>query len=80
MIRPQTCPICHQELSIDAGSTLETFPFCSTRCRQVDLLRWCEGKYAIVDPLLPQTLEEHLLDQLEGDELPDDLGGSFAED
>ncbi len=49
MIRSQTCPICKKRLTIDASSPL--FPFCSDRCRQVDLYRWAEGKYAIVEPL-----------------------------
>jgi uncharacterized protein len=34
------------------------FPFCSERCRQVDLLRWSQGKYAIVEPLTPEKLAE----------------------
>jgi endogenous inhibitor of DNA gyrase (YacG/DUF329 family) len=28
-------------------------PFCSQRCRQVDLVRWSEGRYAIVEPHVP---------------------------
>ena len=32
------------------------FPFCSERCRQVDLLRWSKGQYAIVEPLTPERL------------------------
>jgi endogenous inhibitor of DNA gyrase (YacG/DUF329 family) len=35
-------------------------PFCSERCRQVDLLRWCDGKYGIVEPLGPEHLAEEL--------------------
>ncbi len=27
------------------------FPFCSKRCKQVDLYRWMNGNYTIVDPL-----------------------------
>jgi uncharacterized protein len=34
------------------------FPFCSERCRQVDLLRWSKGRYAIVEPLAPDQLAE----------------------
>jgi endogenous inhibitor of DNA gyrase (YacG/DUF329 family) len=35
-------------------------PFCSSRCRQVDLVRWLDGRYAIVDelPLDPEFLVE----------------------
>ena len=57
MIRPQTCPICEKELPGGSGTALKTFPFCSDRCRQIDIYRWCEGKYAIVEPLGPRALE-----------------------
>lgn len=35
------CPICGEP------STRATRPFCSSRCRQVDLHRWLTGAYAI---------------------------------
>lgn len=57
MIRPQTCPVCGKELAIDASSSSSLFPFCSQRCRQVDLLRWNEGLYAIVEPLDARHLD-----------------------
>lgn len=66
MIRPQVCPICNAELAPESGAESPHFPFCSERCQQVDLLRWSEGRYAIVDPLTPeQALEE--AERLEGD-------------
>ena len=68
MIRPQTCPICNKPLPLDASKSSNNFPFCSERCRHVDFFRWCDGKYAIVEPLDPERLE---LD----DELRDDPGG-----
>ena len=57
MIRPQTCPICGNELAASAAMESDWFPFCSKRCRQVDLYRWSEGKYAILEPLTPDHLE-----------------------
>lgn len=57
MIRPQTCPVC--ETALPAERT-RLFPFCSERCRQVDLLRWCDGRYAIVEPADPERVEEEL--------------------
>ena len=41
------CPIC------GAGTTPEdpSFPFCSPRCRTIDLGRWLDGKYLISRPL-----------------------------
>jgi endogenous inhibitor of DNA gyrase (YacG/DUF329 family) len=43
----------------------EFFPFCSERCRNVDLFRWGRGKYAIVEPLSPDQLAEHFEDELD---------------
>lgn len=39
--RPRRCPVC--------GKLAAPFfrPFCSERCRQVDLGRWLSGDYAI---------------------------------
>ena len=58
MILPQSCPICRQPLPPDAGTAGTTFPFCSVRCRNVDLLRWSNGEYAIVEQLDPTTVVE----------------------
>jgi len=46
MIKPILCPICNKP----APGT-STSPFCSDRCRKVDLVRWCDGRYAIAEPL-----------------------------
>jgi endogenous inhibitor of DNA gyrase (YacG/DUF329 family) len=68
MIRPQTCPICNKEISGDRDAVDSLFPFCSERCRMVDLYRWSEGKYAIVEPLSPDQIAE--VDQQQaGDDL-----------
>ena len=41
-LRPKRpCPECGQP------SARETFPFCSTRCKNVDLNRWLKGAYVI---------------------------------
>ena len=37
----ETCPICKRP------SEADTRPFCSPRCRNVDLQRWFTGAYAI---------------------------------
>jgi uncharacterized protein len=58
MIRPMTCPICKKPVVVPAVNDAPWFPFCSERCRQVDLLRWCQGAYAIVEPLDPDELDE----------------------
>lgn len=49
MTNTQSCPICKNQLPEPAECT----PFCSERCQKIDLFRWFEGKYAIVDQLDP---------------------------
>jgi uncharacterized protein len=35
------------------------FPFCSDRCRMIDLGKWASGAYRITSPVLdPEMLEE----------------------
>lgn len=46
MIRGR-CPICGKSYEIASLNELATFPFCSERCRLVDLGRWIDGAYAI---------------------------------
>jgi len=41
------CPICHKEVARDRPE----FPFCSERCRLIDLGNWASGKYVISTPL-----------------------------
>jgi endogenous inhibitor of DNA gyrase (YacG/DUF329 family) len=62
MISQPTCPICSKVIATENVRNSAIFPFCSERCRQVDLLRWSQGKYAIVEPLDPTQLEAELPD------------------
>jgi endogenous inhibitor of DNA gyrase (YacG/DUF329 family) len=41
------CPICSKSYEIAAIDDLPSFPFCSERCRLIDLGRWADGKYVI---------------------------------
>jgi uncharacterized protein len=41
------CPICKKEVEPGAPD----FPFCSERCRIVDLGNWASGKYVISIPV-----------------------------
>ncbi len=38
------CPICEQPFDVDASSSM---PFCSDRCRQIDLSRWLDERYSL---------------------------------
>jgi uncharacterized protein len=41
------CPICCKSYKIDAIAELKSFPFCSKRCRLIDLGRWADRRYVI---------------------------------
>ena len=52
--RSLRCPICHT--LVLAGSA--DFPFCSERCRLIDLGKWASGGYVISTPINdPEMLE-----------------------
>ena len=49
------CPTC--KAIVTAGG--EDFPFCSDRCRKIDLGKWASGGYKISSPILdPDVLED----------------------
>ena len=41
------CPTCSKTYTIDCLDDLPSFPFCTDRCRLIDLGRWIDGVYAI---------------------------------
>jgi endogenous inhibitor of DNA gyrase (YacG/DUF329 family) len=42
------CPICKKEVDeSELGKPGGVFPFCSPRCKLIDLGRWLDGKYQI---------------------------------
>jgi hypothetical protein len=52
-----TCPICKKEVNPDGPE----MPFCSERCREIDLGNWAMEKYVITEPMsstLPQDDED----------------------
>lgn len=48
-----SCPICRKPVK----SSDPVFPFCSERCRTIDLGKWASGDYVIPSPL-PDAEEE----------------------
>lgn len=56
------CPIC------EGSVTLEHKPFCSKRCKTIDLGSWLGGEYAIpaVEPPSPEELSPEELEVLFG--------------
>lgn len=55
MPRPASCPTCQKK-----GSWLEGpfAPFCSERCKLIDLGKWLGEEYRIASPLTAEDLEE----------------------
>ena len=52
--RAMKCPICKKEVELNA----DTLPFCSERCKLIDLGNWASEKYVISTPIQPSGLEE----------------------
>jgi endogenous inhibitor of DNA gyrase (YacG/DUF329 family) len=52
---PITCPICGK---IFDAATTTAMPFCSERCRQIDLSRWLGENYAFPSSRLREDEEE----------------------
>lgn len=50
------CPICKKPATLGD----EDFPFCSDRCRLIDLGKWASGDYKITSPVLDPDLLEDL--------------------
>jgi len=48
------CPICRERTTHEQ----EYYPFCSKRCRQIDLGRWVDEKYKVTRPIEQHDLEE----------------------
>lgn len=47
------CPICKKIVEPDSS----TFPFCSSRCRTIDLARWLDESYSLSEPNLEEEQE-----------------------
>lgn len=49
------CPNCHKTVLWSKDSPFR--PFCSERCRLIDLGAWADGSYSIPTPLTPEEAE-----------------------
>ncbi len=58
------CPVCRAQNEFFAEPV---GPFCSSRCKLLDLGRWLAEDYKISEPLQPQHFEE--FEELSGDNL-----------
>lgn len=56
------CPTCEKSTRFDASNKHR--PFCSERCKLIDLGEWASGGHAIAGEAVDaETLGEHLLNQ-----------------
>jgi endogenous inhibitor of DNA gyrase (YacG/DUF329 family) len=44
------CPTCGKQFETESLDRWPSFPFCSDRCKLIDLGRWMDGDYAIPGP------------------------------
>ena len=52
------CPTCEKTFSVRRTADAPFRPFCSKRCKMIDLGRWLDGRYKISEPVAPADLEE----------------------
>jgi endogenous inhibitor of DNA gyrase (YacG/DUF329 family) len=58
------CPTCEKEVAFDAPF----MPFCSDRCRMLDLGKWAAEEYRISTPITPSPAPIDEADEHEGRE------------
>ncbi len=51
------CPQCKTPVPIDAALRPSSFPFCTDRCRMIDLGQWFGEAYTIPSPIDPDDHE-----------------------
>lgn len=71
MIKPHRCPICEKQFPASEEPGQSNFPFCSKRCRNVDLFRWFDGRYQVVeevDPMVAEFLKQDPDIKVEGED------------
>lgn len=49
------CPICKKPTD---SATQSTFPFCSERCRLLDLGNWASERYVVSEPVIDEPAPE----------------------
>jgi endogenous inhibitor of DNA gyrase (YacG/DUF329 family) len=52
------CPICSKRFEIASLDQNPAFPFCSDRCRLIDLGRWIDERYTVPEPAARRGAED----------------------
>jgi uncharacterized protein len=60
-----TCPICKKPTASEAHAE---FPFCSERCKLLDLGNWASEKYVISSPAFDESMFENLEKDISGED------------
>jgi endogenous inhibitor of DNA gyrase (YacG/DUF329 family) len=64
---PTRCPVCDAPTHSTGPLRSAEFPFCSPRCRDIDLKRWlCEEYFVPVET--PRVIRDALLDEVDRDD------------
>lgn len=66
--KPKTlsCPTCKATVTAQD----EQFPFCSERCRSIDLGKWASGAYRISSPIVDPDVLERIAEGEDPDRKP----------
>ncbi|MGR3311288.1 MAG: DNA gyrase inhibitor YacG [Candidatus Brocadiales bacterium] len=72
-MRTINCRYCQKEIRYNSVSDVPTFPFCSERCKLIDLGLWLDEKHRIESPVA-QEGEEESSSQKDFNELEDKKG------
>jgi len=65
-----TCPICHKQIPYTSRDEVPYRPFCSRRCKLIDLGRWLNEEYRISEELSEADLQPDGGDTAESGEHP----------
>ena len=65
MVRQLRCPICQKAVAPRKENS--AFPFCSPRCRAVDLGKWLGEEYRVPEPEGSEPEDENPLPAPDGD-------------
>jgi len=52
------CPTCHKAVTVAGAEELPARPFCSHRCKMIDLGKWLDGTYTTSEPASPEDYDE----------------------
>jgi uncharacterized protein len=52
------CPICDKAMDAQGPKEWPDWPFCTKRCKMVDLGRWLGGNYRIETPVTEEDLND----------------------